>query len=113
MYVSVTGLRLKRFWHMPVFWRHATASMMDAHRAVGNLSAEARTIDGVHHTLSTWDSRSDMLTYLKSERHARAMRRFSGIAKGRVVGGDAPSRPDWDTALARYHAEGRDVYQTG
>jgi hypothetical protein len=27
VYVSITGLQLKRAWHAPVFWRHAVASM--------------------------------------------------------------------------------------
>ncbi|MEX0308651.1 MAG: hypothetical protein AB3N17_00250 [Tateyamaria sp.] len=112
MYVSITGLKLKRVWHQPLFWRHAVASMTDAMAAPGNLSAESRTIDGVHHTLSTWTSRADMLSYLRSKRHARAMRRFDGIATGRVCGFEADARPTWSQALARYHADGRDVYRT-
>lgn len=108
--VSITGLKLNRFWHRPLFWRHAIASMSDAQTARGNLSAEARTIKGVHHTLSTWESKSDMLAFLRSARHADAMRRFRGIATGRVFGFSSTVRPTWADALDRYHAEGRDVY---
>lgn len=112
MYVSITGLKLNRLWHIPLFWHHAIASMSDARAAPGNLSAQARTINGVHHTLSTWDSRADMLAFLRSKRHAAAMRRFDGIATGRVCGFEAQDHPTWSHALARYHADGRDVYLT-
>ena len=110
MHISVTGLRLKRWWHAPLFWRHATVSMVDAQAADGNIMAAARTIDGVHHTLSAWESRAKMLAYLRSVRHARAMRRFAGIATGRVCGFEAETVPSWDEALARYVRDGRDVY---
>lgn len=110
MHISVTGLRLNRWWHAPVFWRHATTSMIDARAAPGNIMAEARTIGGVHHTLSAWGSRSDMLAYLRSARHARAMRRFDGIATGRVCGFEAENVPAWADALVRYADDGRDVY---
>ena len=111
-YISVTGLRVKRWVHTPLFWRHAIASMADAQAADGNLLAETRTISGVHHTLSVWRDRAAMLAYLRSARHARAMRRFDGLAEGRVHGYHSPTMPNWDDALARYHADGRDVYRT-
>ena len=85
--------------------------MVDAQAAAGNIMASARTIGGVHHTLSAWESRAQMLAYLRSPRHARAMRRFSGIATGRVCGFEAEVVPSWDAALERYTREGRDVYQ--
>ncbi len=46
VYVSITGLKLKKIWHAPVFWRHATASMSQAKKAEGCLSADAKTIGG-------------------------------------------------------------------
>ena len=73
--------------------------------------AAARTVRGVHHTLSAWNSRDDMLAYLRSRNHARAMRRFSGIATGRVCGFEAEEAPTWAQALARYERDGRDVYR--
>lgn len=110
IYVSVTGLKVNRMWFVPLFWAHAMPSMIDARRAPGNIMARACTINGVHHTLSAWNSRADMLAYLRSGRHARAMRRFRRIATGRVYGFEADAVPDWDEALALYAAKGRDVY---
>ncbi len=112
MYVSVTGLRLNRAWYAPLFWRYAIPSMIDAQGAPGNIMATQKHINGVHHTLSAWETRADMLAYLRSTRHARAMRRFSRIATGRVHGFEADEVPNWNTALAHYHVHGREVYQT-
>lgn len=111
VYVSVTGLRVRRLLYQPLFWRHAVPSMVDAKGASGNVMAAARKVDGVHHTLSAWKTKADMLAYLRSPRHARAMRRFPGFATGRVYGFEADAVPDWDTALASYHERGRDVYR--
>ncbi|MFL4471412.1 hypothetical protein ACERZ8_16580 [Tateyamaria armeniaca] len=109
MYVSITGLRVKRWWLMPVFWRHAVPTFKDAQNAKGNIHSAVRRIGRVHHTLTVWDSRADMLAYLRSARHAYAMRRFSSFATGRVYGYEAEVPPDWDAALAQYHAHGRDI----
>lgn len=113
MYVSVTGLRVNRWWQLPLFWRHAIPTFTDAKKAPGNIQAMVRKIAGVHHTLTVWDSRADMLAYLRSARHARAMRRFPSFATGRVYGYETDEPPDWDTALTLYHAHGRDIRRTG
>jgi len=84
--------------------------MSDALRAPGNIMAKTRTIGGVHHTLSAWEDRKAMLTYLHDVRHARAMRRLKGYATGRVHGYTADAVPTWSEALAEYAAHGRDVY---
>jgi hypothetical protein len=95
VYVSITGLQLKRAWHAPIFWRHALASMSQAQRADGCLSADARTINGVHHTLSVWQSRDKMLTYLGAGAHLKAMQTFENIATGKVFGFDTDTPPNW------------------
>jgi hypothetical protein len=72
VYVSITGLRLTAFWFAPIFWYHAARSFAQTRAAPGNLLAEARTIDGVHHTLTVWRDRSDMLRYVRSGPHLTA-----------------------------------------
>ena len=111
VYISVTGLRVRRVWHVPLFWRHAVPSMIDAQGAPGNIMSAGRQVDGVHHTLSAWETKADMLAYVRSSRHARAIRRFPGFATGRVYGFEGDAVPDWDVALTLYHEHGRDVYR--
>lgn len=107
LYVSVTGLRVKSFWRIPLFWRHALASMRQAKRAPGNLSADARRIDGVQHTLSVWLSRDDMRAFMSTGAHRAAMKDFHLIATGSTCGFEAEHPPTWDEAIAYWRAHGK------
>lgn len=109
VYISITGLRVRRFYHLPSFWSHALRSMAQARKAPGNLFAEARKIDGIHHTLSVWTDRDAMRAYLTSGPHLDAMRLFPRIAAGRVVGFHAPHAPDWAEVPAIWSERGRVV----
>lgn len=90
-YISVTELKLSRAWHMPVFWTYAERCMDQARRAPGNVLADARSFDGIHHTLSVWSNR-------------QAMRLFPRIANGRTWGYASDDVPDRDEARAIWTA---------
>ncbi|MCE8000922.1 MAG: hypothetical protein HEP70_18885 [Rhodobiaceae bacterium] len=109
MYVSITGLRVRHFWQTPIFWRHAIASMNQARRADGCVSAEARTINGIHHTRSVWRNRDAMRAYLASGAHLEAMRVFDKVATGKTYGFDTPEIPDWNAVHALWHEKGNEV----
>lgn len=109
VYVSITGLKVRRFWQIATFWRHAIASMNQARRADGCLSAEARTINGIHHTRSVWRNRAAMLEYLRSGAHLEAMRLFNKIATGKTFGFETTEVPDWNTVHALWHDKGNEV----
>jgi len=109
VYVSITGLQLNKVWHAPVFWRHASASMSQAQKANGCMSADARTIDGVHHTLSVWTSREAMQAYLTKGAHLNAMKTFKKIATGKVYGFETATVPDWQEVPALWRDKGRSV----
>lgn len=108
MYVSVTGLKVKRFWHLPRFWWHAIQSYRQAQRAPGIRSVEVRNVKGYQHTLTVWHSRRDMLNFMRSGAHLKAIRAFRDIATGRTWGDDVETRPSWDEALAQWRNHGRD-----
>ena len=109
VYVSITGLRLKDRRYMLQFWWHAIRSMAQARKAHGNLSAETRTIDGVHHTLSVWVDEQAMRTFLVSGAHLVAMKAFPAIAAGRTLGFTTDQPPDWETAHRRWLSQAREV----
>ncbi|MEO1016671.1 MAG: hypothetical protein AAFY56_03135 [Pseudomonadota bacterium] len=98
VYVSITGLRLKSLWHIPRFQWHAIRSFQQAQNAPGILKAEAKTIDGVHHTLTVWVSEDAMRTFLRSGAHRRAIRIFSVIATGKTFGFATSTPPSWNDA---------------
>lgn len=109
VYVSITGLRVRHPRHDTLFWEHAVASMLQAQSAPGNLRAEARTVDDVHHTLSVWESREAMLAYLRSGPHLEAMRLFREIATGKVLGLHTATVPRWADVPKLWREQGRDV----
>ncbi|MEL6963932.1 MAG: hypothetical protein AAFO01_14355 [Pseudomonadota bacterium] len=108
-YVSITGLRLRNGLYAPLFWWYAMRSMHQARLAAGNVSAEARTIDGVHHTLSVWESRAAMLAYLRCGAHRQAIRNFPRIATGKVLGMITSDVPAWADVPLLWRERGRHV----
>lgn len=106
VYVAITGFRTKSTWHMPRFWWHAAASMRQASVADGNLSAEARAIDGVQHTLSVWRDRQAMLAYRNSGAHRNAMRAHTSLGSGYAFGFESDRIPDWRAVHDLWRAEG-------
>ena len=107
MYISLTGLRLKRPWHAAAFWFHALASMRQAQAAEGCLAAEARTIDGVHHTRTLWRSEAEMRAFLRTGAHLRAVKQFRTIATGKTFGFDGDALPSWDEVHRLWQEHGR------
>ncbi len=109
VYVSITGLALKSPFHNLLFSWHAMRSFSQAAAATGNLSTDARTINGVHHTLTVWTSRDAMLAYLRAGAHRQAMKAYKSMGTGSVHGYLTDARPSWEEALAIWHREGRAV----
>lgn len=108
MYVSVTGLKVKRFWHLPRFWWHAMRSFRQAQNAEGVTHVSVRTRAGYQHTLTLWHSRKDMLAFMRSGAHLKAIRAFRSIATGRTYGWEADTPPTWDEAITQWRDKGRD-----
>ncbi len=109
VYVSITGLRLKRRRFAPRFWWHALRSMAQARRAAGNLRVDARTIGGVHHTLSVWTDEPAMRTFLVAGAHLQAMRAFRSIATGKTLGFTTTQVPDWETVRDLWARTGKEA----
>ena len=109
VYVSITGLKLKSLIHAPAFWWHAIRSIGQAQSAFGLISAEARQINGIHHTLTVWETEAAMRAYLITGAHLAAMKAFHGIATGRTIGFLTETAPDWDEVHEIWVKRGNDV----
>ena len=96
IHVPITGLQVRRLWHIPSFWSHAMESMAQARNEPGNFSVDARTINGVHHR-----------AYLIADPHLEAMRLFPGIETTEVVGRFAKQAPDRSEVHANWLGRGR------
>jgi hypothetical protein len=108
-YISITGLRLKSVLNGPSFWWHAIRSMQQAEDAPGNISAEARIINGIHHTLTVWENEAAMRAYLTTGPHLAAMRAFHRMATGKTLGFSADTPPKWDEVHRLWLDQGRPV----
>ena len=75
----------------------------------GSLRVDARTVHGVHHTLTVWTSKADMLAFLHSPVHRRAMMAFPSIATGRIFGYETDDMPTWPEARSLWQVHGRVV----
>ena len=109
MYISITGLKLNGPLSAPRFWWHALRSMAQAQRAAGNISANARIIDGIHHTVTVWTDKAAMRAYLVAGAHRQAMKAFRGIATGAVLGFEAEAAPEWCDVHELWRTRGRQV----
>ena len=83
--------------------------MPQAKSADGCLSADARTINGVHHTLTVWTSRTAMLAYLSEGVHLNAMKVFKSFATGSVYGFEIATVPEWPIVHDLWLDKGRQV----
>ncbi|MEO0965654.1 MAG: hypothetical protein AAFY08_11085 [Planctomycetota bacterium] len=106
-WVSITGLTLKRPWSIVPFLWYAIPSKMQADKAPGMLRADVREIAGVRHTLTVWRSRGDMLAYIHSGHHKRAIAAFSRFFDGTTYGYETADIPDWGRARALWEQNGR------
>lgn len=107
VYVSITGLTLKGPLHLFRFWWHAVRSMRQAKAAPGNVSAEAQTINGVHHTLTVWESEHAMRRFLYQGAHGKAIRAFGSIATGKTFGFETDQVPQWSDVHGLWLERGR------
>ena len=107
VYVSITGLRLKRPWHIFAFTWHATKSFRQVQQAKGLISADAKTIAGVRHTRTVWKSRADMLAFLHAGAHRHAIRAFPSIAHGKTFGFETNDIPDWNEVHRLWQERGK------
>ncbi len=107
VYVSITGLRMKSPWHALRFWWHAVPSMVQAQRTPGCLSASARRINGIQHTLTVWEDERAMRRFLYRGAHGRAIRAFQSIGTGKTFGYATDRIPDWSEVHGLWRAHGR------
>ncbi|MEM9320912.1 MAG: hypothetical protein AAGA70_18195 [Pseudomonadota bacterium] len=74
--------------------------MAQAKASDGNISADARTINGIHHTVTVWENEHAMRRFLYRGAHRQAIKAFPSFATGKTVGFLADAPPRWDQVHA-------------
>lgn len=109
-WVSITGLELKSVFRYPQFMMYAVPSFAQAQASPGNVWTDARGVNGIQHTLTVWESRRDMLNYLRQGAHLDAMKASKSVGQyGKVYGYNSAEIPTWSDALELWHTKGRVV----
>lgn len=107
MHISITGLKSKGIWGYIKFWSLAIPSFGEAKSAKGNVYSAVKKIDGYQCTLSAWESREDMLVFMKKGVHLKAMKAFHSIATGRTYGYESDIIPNWEEAYELLVTKGK------
>jgi hypothetical protein len=108
-YVSITGLQVKSYFHLPQFFYHALPSIRQAERAAGNISTSSNYIKGMQHTMTVWENREYMLQYLQTGAHLQAMKTSPIVGRYvKVYGYCTDTIPDdWKQARQLWEEKGR------
>jgi hypothetical protein len=109
MFISITRLRIRRWWFMPAFLWLTQRSTKQARSASG-FKAGFTLVDKhrVFWTMTAWESEAAMKAYRGSGPHRGAMKKLPDWCDEASVGhwtGDV--LPDWLEAWERMQKEGR------
>lgn len=110
-YVSVTGLQTKSWLSFPRMVYLSSRAYNASVKAEGNVYSSMFAKDGVHHTITAWESREAMRRYFNDEDHVAAMRSMKDVASYvKVHGYFTDELPSAEEAIGRWRKEGRRVY---
>lgn len=107
IYVSITGLKVKNFWKFLFFMRHAVMSKIQADRAPGILFSDVRTINGIQHTVTAWETKQHMKDFIYTGNHLKAIKAFRKIATGKTFGYEATQIPSWEEVPVLWEKNGK------
>lgn len=109
--VSITRLRVRNIFYLPLFMLHATRTMTQAQKAEGVHGVDTRFEKGnVVWTKTVWSGEDTMKQYRNSGAHQIAMRLLSQIcSEASVVRWQQESTelPTWEEAHRRILSEGK------
>ena len=103
MFISYTQLELKSFWKLFSFLSISNQARIQAEKASGNCHA-ATSSRGLRLfvTLTAWESKEDMLLFMRNGAHAEAMRESAKYAKSVLTTSfELESIPGWEEAHER------------
>jgi hypothetical protein len=107
-YISITGLEVASYWMFPRFMSLTMPAIQQARVAPGNVRADTNRIDGIMHTLTAWNSRDEMLKYVRSGSHLEAMKNTKKVASyAKTYSYESDTIPTWPEARKLWEEHGR------
>lgn len=107
MIASITHLRLKSFWKLPVFMVNTAKVVQQLNKTtVVDFKANVAILD--HYTLSLWNTEKEMMDFVRSGDHKKAMKKSSEISESiRTYHFEVDAMPSWKEAKAELEAYGK------
>jgi hypothetical protein len=110
-FVSVTRLRLRSPFYLPMFLTHAIPSLKQAKQAAGNLKTTTRQQGiRVFWTLTVWQDEASMRAYMTSGAHRQAMPKLAQWCDEAAVAHwqqESEDLPSWQVAEQYLQQSGR------
>jgi hypothetical protein len=106
-YVSITGLKPKGFYAYFLFWKLTIPSFKQVKSADGILHCSVKKINGYQCTLTAWENRENMLEFMRSGAHLKALKAFHKIATGKTYGYESDTLPTWEEAFSLLQENGK------
>ena len=80
MFVTVTSIRLKKWWHFFRLSQYALRITRQIKNEKGFIKMKNTGFGLLHYTLSAWESEEDLKRFYKQGAHLEAMKKASTIA---------------------------------
>ena len=108
MYITVTSLRLRRFWHFFILGNYAFKTTKQMRSEKGFLRFKNRGFGRMQYTLSAWETEEDLKRFARSGEHKKSMQKTHKIAlEVRTLTFQSDTFPDWKTAERLLLEKGR------
>jgi heme-degrading monooxygenase HmoA len=110
-FVSITRLRVRRFWFMPGFFQLAARSLQQAAAAPGNIHVRVlRDVKLTFWTATSWTSEAAMRAFLIGGAHGKAMHKLLDWCDEASIAHwiqEEATLPDWHALHQRMLRGGR------
>ena len=108
MIVTITSLRLKRFWGFFKLSWYGFKINKQARREKGFVKMKNTGFGKLHYTISQWQSEDDLKRFARSGAHLKAMKESSQLAS-EIITYSFPSEnfPSWGDAKVRLQENGK------
>ena len=107
MIIAITGFKPKNLLKKFRFLSHAVPLFQLAQKSPGNIHTERFTHQGYYHTLTLWESRDAMMSYVYSSAHQKAIDLYDFLGEGLTCHYESGEIPSSKHALDYWRANGQ------
>ena len=104
MFISLTYIKVKSLWKVPLFMKHVSQINRQIARAEGVLETRLKGGLSKNYTITAWESKEAMLKFRNNGAHLEAMKATRHMSNEYTsCHYDADSLPGWEEAIRTLH----------